>query len=392
MKNALLAKIHPKIAEKMKRKRNRAFLGVGIGAVVLLLAVFLFRKSFIPLLANGADNVLRPLIGEENTLKLESVFFGIEDKVNALDAKTPTSADALFNTEAPGTIGVKKVALNSKIDLSPIAPITQLAPLAGEGVWEPIPVISYPNEVVAARTVLHVDDQRSFAYTALVKLSSSKLNIGAVAGIKQPGGPIGNAGPGKIPDSAKANQKLIAAFDGGFQYRDGAYGMIADGVTYVPLRNQLATILINNHGMANIVEYNGEKIANDIVVVRQNGPLLVKNGEVTSFTEGGRDTWGRTITTSMYTWRSGIGVTKDGDLVFAVGPSLVPRTLALALKAAGAVNAMQLDINPFWVRFVFFSPTADGSYTSESLLKNMENGGATFLSGYEKDFFFIYSK
>jgi len=140
------------------------------------------------------------------------------------------------------------------------------------------------------------------------------------------------------------------------------------------------------------VEYHGESIASDIVAVRQNGPLLVQNGQVTPFTEASKDTWGRTVTNSMYTWRSGLGVTATGDLLYAVGPSLVPQTLALALKSAGAVNAMQLDINPFWVRFVIFTPQGDGTYQSISLLKNMENGGSSYLKGYQKDFFYIYSQ
>ena len=119
--------------------------------------------------------------------------------------------------------------------------------------------------------------------------------------------------------------------------------------------------------------------------------MLIENGTITAYTEKGIDTWGLTVTNSMYTWRSGIGITRNGNLVYAVGPSLVPRTLAKALQAAGAVNAMQLDINPYWVRFILFHLQSPGSYTYGPLLQKMANGGYSYLHGYQKDFFYVYT-
>ena len=45
-------------------------------------------------------------------------------------------------------------------------------------------------------------------------------------------------------------------------------------------------------------------------------------------------------------WRSGLGITADGALVYVAGPALDPLQLADLLARAGAVRAMQLDINP----------------------------------------------
>jgi hypothetical protein len=94
----------------------------------------------------------------------------------------------------------------------------------------------------------------------------------------------------------------------------------------------------------------------------------------------------------MYTWRSGIGITKNGDLLYACGPSLIPETLAEALQRAGAVDAMQLDINPFWVRFTFFQTIGKGQYTNTQLTPELVNGGPEFLNGYRKDFFYVYKQ
>jgi hypothetical protein len=142
-----------------------------------------------------------------------------------------------------------------------------------------------------------------------------------------------------------------------------------------------------------IINYTGQDLGQNVIAVRQNGPLLLQNSkDVTSSNEWNMETWGLTTTNSMYTWRSGIGVTKDGDLIYAVGPSLVPQTLAAALKAAGAINAMQLDINPVWVRFIIYDPLGNGLYRYYSLTKDMTNGGYQDLTGYQKDFFYLVKK
>ena len=91
----------------------------------------------------------------------------------------------------------------------------------------------------------------------------------------------------------------------------------------------------------------------------------------------------------MYTWRSGIGITKNGDLLFAVGNNLTPSTLADALILAGAQSAMQLDINPGWVRFNFFEPLGSGTYSTSTLTKGLKDGSSQYLNGYNKDFFYL---
>ena len=61
-----------------------------------------------------------------------------------------------------------------------------------------------------------------------------------------------------------------------------------------------------------------------------------------------------TLGGAYYVWRSGAGITADGRLVYAYGPALSVGTLAGLLQRAGAVEAMQLDINPFWTSFEYY--------------------------------------
>jgi len=57
---------------------------------------------------------------------------------------------------------------------------------------------------------------------------------------------------------------------------------------------------------------------------------------------------------------------------------------------AGAVNAIQLDINPYWVRFNIFDKNGPGSYKISTLTKQIQDGSQQYLHGYIKDFFYVY--
>jgi hypothetical protein len=58
----------------------------------------------------------------------------------------------------------------------------------------------------------------------------------------------------------------------------------------------------------------------------------------------------------IYVWRSGLGVTADGALVYVGGPGLNITDLADLLVRAGAVRAMELDINTDWVNLSTYQP------------------------------------
>jgi hypothetical protein len=55
-----------------------------------------------------------------------------------------------------------------------------------------------------------------------------------------------------------------------------------------------------------------------------------------------------------FVWRSRAGITPDGRIIFVYGPALNVRGLAGPLQRAGAVRAMQLDLNPDWMSFMCY--------------------------------------
>jgi hypothetical protein len=125
-----------------------------------------------------------------------------------------------------------------------------------------------------------------------------------------------------------------------------------------------------------------------LVAWRQNAGLLIDHGHISANTQVGA-AWGLSILNSTYTWRSGIGVTRQGNLLYAAGNSLSAATLAGSLAAAGAVTAMQLDINPFWVRSFTYGRDSGGRLVATALSPSMPGTGMEYLYGDVRDFFYL---
>lgn len=354
-----------------------------------LLLIAFFSPLTTTLSANAADTILHPLLGETNTMYLESMYFGFEDKSNAVKYDVLGVNSPMFSNALP----VKNVPVQNSAHMhpSPIPADSSLPRLSDEGKWMPLAQNLFPSDVVIASTFIRPDETRPYAIVTMVEMNTEKLGIGTQAGTYYPGGTHGVYGPGIVPKDIQQSNILLAAFNGGFQEKDGHYGMIIGNKTYVPLRIGIPALVIFTDGSVQLMDYEGQALPQNTLAVRQNGPYLIQYGQITPYIEQGADTWGRTITNSMYTWRSGLGIDKDGNVIYAVGNSLVPETLAKALKAAGAVSAIQLDINRPWVRFILYQSKGNGKYVSSPLLRNMQ-GGQNYLKGYNKDFFYVYKK
>ena len=125
--------------------------------------------------------------------------------------------------------------------------------------------------------------------------------------------------------------------------------------------------------------------------MRQNLDLIVENGKaVPGLAAQNSPKWGITLGGTFNVWRSGLGVTKDGALVYVGGPALSISDLANVLVRAGAVRAMQLDINTGWVQYSIFNGpigTPLNGSTAVPLLNGMESPTRYFANWWNRDFF-----
>ena len=92
----------------------------------------------------------------------------------------------------------------------------------------------------------------------------------------------------------------------------------------------------------------------------------------------------------QFTWRSGIGTTANGDLVYVAGRGLTLDVLAHAMAQAGIVTGMELDIHSPMVGFNLF-PTASGaiSGSGQRLLTSMPLAPDRYLIPDQRDFFYL---
>jgi len=145
---------------------------------------------------------------------------------------------------------------------------------------------------------------------------------------------------------------LLAAVNGGFKlsYRD--VGFMSGGHVAAPLKDGLASIVTYTDGTTDIGTWRAgvPSAGKAVFSVLQNQRLLVDRGVAASTVSNCIIAcWGETIGAQTAVARSGLGITPSGQLVWAAGEQLQPAELASALIGAGAVRAIELDINPDWV-------------------------------------------
>jgi hypothetical protein len=194
---------------------------------------------------------------------------------------------------------------------------------------------------------------------------------------------------------------LVAAFNGGFKMNEARGGYYTEGRVIDPLRTGAASLVIYADGSVDVGAWGSDvTMTPQVVSVRQNLLPLVAGGRPTARAASTRwRAWGSTCGATScastvpgieHQWRSGLGITADGALVYAAGPGLDPLQLAELLARAGAVRGMQLDINPNWPVFVTYDPPAGGPAApgnGRKLLASTAQGPWTFFEAtWARDF------
>ena len=98
--------------------------------------------------------------------------------------------------------------------------------------------------------------------------------------------------------------------------------------------------------------------------------------------------WGATVGNAILVWRSGIGIDRRGNLIYAAGNDQTVISLANELVHAGAVRAIELDINSYWVSFITYA--AFGALDPSNLLPDMNRPATRYLTPDDRDFFAVY--
>jgi hypothetical protein len=192
------------------------------------------------------------------------------------------------------------------------------------------------------------------------------------------------------PDTLTARERatVLATFNAGFT-NTGSRGGTRDGnQVHGRLRPGAATLLIDRTGRADVRAYDPVRDAS-VPVARQNLDLLVDGGRPAA-TVGQDDSrvWGNTLHHRHATYRSGVGITSRGLLVVIVADRVTTAQLATLLVQAGAVRAMEMDINPQFVCLLTYTHVG-GRVTPHRVLPRQQGSLFRYLGPSRRDFFSI---
>ena len=193
----------------------------------------------------------------------------------------------------------------------------------------------------------------------------------------------------------RTRRGLLATFNSGFKIASSGGGFYLNGATVGRLTSGVASVVYYRDGRIAIGVWGQTvRMSPGVVGVRQNLRLIVDHGHIPASVDSNVTTsWGATLGGGYYVWRSGIGMTAGGRVLFVYGPALNVRELARLLKRAGAVTGMELDINPEWMSFMYYRPRHHPADPAPSVLLPTQNQPADrYYSISGRDFTAVYSR
>jgi len=260
-------------------------------------------------------------------------------------------------------------------------------PLAGEGEWSPTgrTVLGTPGVYTA---FMRPDPIHTSLVAGFMWMDPKLLKAVHVPGLKEPAGAPQKYGA-QIPNELRPS--TVAAFNSAFRLDDARGGFWDEGNEVRPLVNGQASLVIDKDGSADIVAWGRDRqLDQNVAQVRQNLALVVDNGQSAAGLDSEATTkWGATVGNQVLVWRSGIGVDKNGGLIYIAGPGLSVNQLAELFLRAGAVRAMELDINSDWTTAYIFEqtdPNNPAAIFGNKLLPDMKRNGDRYLVPGERDF------
>ncbi|WP_116199070.1 phosphodiester glycosidase family protein [Amycolatopsis circi] len=251
---------------------------------------------------------------------------------------------------------------------------------AGEGVW--VAGARSGDRTAEYTTFLQPDPRHASVVAGVAWLDQGLVRTRLFAGTKDFRGP----GPNVVPATLRSS--LVAVFNSGFKLKDSNGGVYLDGTTVAPLRPGRASAVVDDTGRVSIAQWGRDASLTDhVVAVRQNLDLVVDHGStVPDLGRNPAGAWGSASNQYQYTWRSGLGTDRAGDLIYVAGNGLTLDTLAAAMAQAGIQQGMELDIHSPMVTFDSYRPDLPGRGPTK-LLPGIPGAADRYLQPDQRDFF-----
>jgi hypothetical protein len=265
-----------------------------------------------------------------------------------------------------------------------VKPLIQPA-LPGEGVWKKAAAHAGPRPPVLLTTFRSDPEYPKFV-AGVAWIDSSRTRLAYVPGLAEPPAPLAHRGPAEVPEYKR--KRVVATFNGGFPLETSNAGLIYRGKVKETMVDGIATVVEYRDGRVDIVRWeSGPSAPADIWFAKQNLPPIIEGGRLSPKLSDGPE-WGETVNNAVRVWRSGLGVDNRGNLLYAAADFQTVESLAKILQRAGAVRALELDINEDWTSFISYRHPGAGE--PANLLPEMLRPPERYLTPDERDFFAVY--
>jgi hypothetical protein len=348
-------------------------------------------------LVTWAVDVVRAEIGDQAMQYIKAIAFsaldvllsskeGLTGDTGAEDIAADLGTDSL---EA----ATREIPVDPDIGFPPPPLETWVTPtLPGEGVWNPKdddPFIhTLPGLPPTFVTSFIRSDRRRVVTRVYVVLWDPRLvQLNMMAGVAEPKSATGATGPGLIPREPAVMRRVAAAMNAGFQALHGEFGMMSDGVIYLPPKPYGATVALQRDGSTGFGTWpNDSRIPGDVLSYRQNmTPMVVDE----KFNPYGRTWWGGTPADwedRTHTVRTGICLTKEGFIAYFYGADISPGALSRAMIQTRCSYGVALDMNAGHSGFEYYkvAPADEFEPLGRHLRRKWEReGDVKYLEGWK---------
>ncbi len=234
-----------------------------------------------------------------------------------------------------------------------------------EGQWRSLaddPFVARADEgfVPLVSTFLRPDKKNRNTRVFVVLWDPRALELRTMSGTREPKTATGETGPGQIPRQTRILRRLVAAFNGGFQATHGEFGMMAEGVVYLPPKPYAATVARLVDGSTGFGTWpNDDSIPKNILDFRQNLTPMIAKGEVNPYH---RTWWGGVPPgweDETRTVRTGLCQTQENFVAYFYGSRIDVEHLTQVMQRARCQYALHLDMNPGHTGLEFYRVAPD---------------------------------
>jgi hypothetical protein len=366
-------------AERPRRRRqglaSRLVAGtLGVGLIALFgLWIAVNRVDWLgPYVADG----LRSVVGVDAVASLEDFAYRIQDRVNrvwrkgekpraywAIPVAPKTAPSAVAQPQAAREAVPGATAADALPPFKPkdVGPVHKEWSAPGDGDWLPVTDPDRPEDpVTMTKTLLHPDQNRSWAEVFVVAIDLRRVRLHLVPGTKEPQATEEAAANaprlGVVP--AESRDRVLAAFNGGFKTEHGGYGMFTDGVMLVKPKTGVCAVAGYKDDSVRIGTWDKLVDSQPNMVFWRETPVCMYENDVLHWRLADPNLakkWGATLDGETVIRRSAIGIDKTGSVLYvSISNNTTARVIADGLHHAGAVTVAQLDVNFSYPKFVTF--------------------------------------